>query len=85
MWLAQHLVGKLFGDKGYLAAPLAAVRHARGGELVTKARKNMAQPLLTMDDASFLRTWSLITASFKRMKEASDNQSGAPTHGHRRA
>jgi len=66
--LVQSVVGKLFGDKGYLSAPLAAVLRARGVELVTKSRKNMAPPLLTLEDATLLRKRSLIETIIDQLK-----------------
>lgn len=66
--LAQHLVGKLFADKGYLSAPLAGALREHNVELVTKARKNMAPPLLTLEDATLLRKRSLIETIIDQLK-----------------
>jgi hypothetical protein len=43
--LAKGLVGKLFGDKGYLSQPLAQqVLVTQGLHLITKLRRQDAQP-----------------------------------------
>jgi transposase len=66
--LVAAVVGKLFGDKGYLSASLAAVLREQGVELVTKARKNMVPPLLTLEDATLLRKRSLIETVIDQLK-----------------
>jgi hypothetical protein len=54
--LAKGLVGKLFGDTGYLSQPLAQqllVTH--GLQLITKLRKKMHNRLLDWSDRLLLR------------------------------
>ena len=69
--LVRHLVGKLFGDKGYLSHPLAAQLHEQGLHLITKVRKNMAQPILTVSDQALLRKRALIETINDQLKNIS--------------
>lgn len=52
--LTQHLIGKLFGDKGYLGKKRAAALLKRGLALMTKVRKNMKALPLTLIDRLLL-------------------------------
>jgi hypothetical protein len=52
--LTQHLIGKLFGDKGYLGKKPAAALLKRGLALLTKVRKNMKALASTSTDKLLL-------------------------------
>jgi transposase len=70
--LARRLFGKLFGDKGYISAPLAQrllVTH--GLRLITKLRKNMRQQLLEFSDRLLLRKRALIETIVDQLKNIS--------------
>ncbi len=69
--LVRHLVGKLFGDKGYLSRPLAEQLQQQGLHLITKVRKNMAQPLRSASDQVFLRKRTLIETINDQLKNIS--------------
>jgi Transposase DDE domain len=43
--MVKHLRGKLFGDRGYVSAPLAALLFEHGLQLITRLRKNMQNQL----------------------------------------
>jgi hypothetical protein len=52
--LTQGLVGKLFGDKGYLGKKLAASLLARSLALITRVHKNMKSlPMMLADKMLF--------------------------------
>src|SRR5262245_20377750 len=54
--LVRRLFGQLFGDKGYISAPLAErLFLSRGLRLITKLRKNMRNVLLPLADHLLLR------------------------------
>jgi Transposase DDE domain len=52
--LTQTLVGKLFGDKGYIGKKLAQQLLWRGLALLTRVRKNMKSLPLSMTDKMLL-------------------------------
>jgi len=67
--LATGLVGKLFGDKGYLSQPLAQqllVTH--GLQLITKLRKKMHNRLLEWSDKLLLRKRAIIETINDQLK-----------------
>jgi hypothetical protein len=67
--LVRRLFGRLFGDKGYISAPLAErllVTH--GLRLITKLRKNMRNQLLEFSDRLLLRKRALIETIVDQLK-----------------
>src|ERR1051325_7510256 len=54
--LAKGLVGKLFGDRGYISQALQEVLSAQGLQLITKIKKNMKNRLLGIWDQLMLRS-----------------------------
>ena len=67
--LTRRLVGKLFGDKGYISQPLAQqllVEH--GVRLITKLHKNMHNHLLDLGDKLLLRKRALIETINDQLK-----------------
>jgi len=48
--LVKDLRGKLFGDRGYLSAPLTQLLFEQGLQLITKIRKNMKNRLMHLSD-----------------------------------
>src|SRR5512135_1020552 len=67
--LATGLIGKLFGDKGYLSQPLAQqllVTH--GLHLITKLRKRMHNRLLDWSDKLLLRKRAIIETITDQLK-----------------
>ena len=69
--LARHLWGKLFGDKGYLSAPLAIVLREQNLELVTKLKKNMKNKFVSFSDKILLRKRAIIESVFDQLKNIS--------------
>ena len=67
--LARRLFGRLFGDKGYISAPLAErLRLTHGLRLITKLRKNMHHQLLELSDRLLLRKRALIETIIDQLK-----------------
>ena len=69
--LVKTLVGKLFGDKGYLSAPLAAELQEHGLHLLTKVRKNMALRPMDPADKALLRKRTIIETINDQLKNIS--------------
>ena len=69
--LTQELVGKLFGDKGYISAELFRQLWDRGLQLVTHVRSNMKNALMPLFDKILLRKRSLIETVNDQLKNIS--------------
>src|SRR5690606_2028780 len=69
--LVQRLWGKLFGDKGYLSAPLAQQLLQRGIQLITPLKANMKNRLLPLADKILLRKRSIIETITDQLKNIS--------------
>jgi hypothetical protein len=69
--LTSKLIGKLFGDMGYLSHPLFLQLWERGLHLMTKIRKNMKNKLILMTDKLLLRKRSIIETINDQLKNIS--------------
>lgn len=69
--LTKTLVGKLFGDKGYLGKPLAAELLRRGLTLFTRVRKNMKSLPLSFPDKMLLNARNMAETIIGHIKEFS--------------
>lgn len=69
--LATQLWGKLFGDKGYISAPLKLVLQDQGVQLLTKVKKNMKPQEISAVDKILLRKRSIIETVFDQLKNIS--------------
>lgn len=58
--LTEDLLGKLFGDRGYISKSLFDELYERGLKLITKPKKNMKPKLIEMMDKILLRKRALI-------------------------
>lgn len=56
----KKITGKLYGDKGYVSAPLAKILFIDGIQLITGIRNNMKNSLMEMSDKILLRKRSII-------------------------
>jgi IS5 family transposase len=63
--------GRLVADKGYLSRDLSESLREKGIELITKARKNMEQPQLTVMNAFLLRKRAIIESVIDQLKNIS--------------
>ncbi len=69
--LSKGVVGKLFGDKGYISTELSKKLFQRGLQLFTTIRSNMKQKLMTINDKILLRKRSLIETVNDQLKNIS--------------
>lgn len=69
--LAKGIVGKLFGDKGYISAEVAKSLFQRGLQLFTTLRSKMKQKLMSVKDKILLRKRSLIETVNDQLKNIS--------------
>jgi len=69
--LSKGVVGKLFGDKGYISSELAQTLLKKGLELFTTLRNNMKQKLLSITDRILLRKRVLIETVNDQLKNIS--------------
>ncbi|WP_343327864.1 IS982 family transposase [Leptolyngbya sp. CCY15150] len=66
--MTQGLVGKLFGDRGYISQALFETLFERGLELITKRRKNMKNSLMPLLDKVLLRKRLIIETIHDQLK-----------------
>lgn len=69
--LSKDLVGKLFGDKGYISQALFEQLFEQGLELITGIRKNMKNRLMMLSDKVLLRKRSIIETINDQLKNIS--------------
>lgn len=69
--LAQHLPGKLYGDKGYLSKALEANLFDKGVELITTVRKNMKAKAMSLWDRAMLSKRFIIETINDQLKNIS--------------
>ena len=58
--MTKDLIGKLFGDRGYMSQKLFEQLYDGGLELVTKSKKNMKNRLVKLIDKILLRKRAVI-------------------------
>ncbi len=58
--LVTRLRGKLFGDRGYISAPLTQLLFEQGLQLITRLRKNMKNHLMHLADKLLIRKRAII-------------------------
>lgn len=69
--LVKRLRGKLFGDRGYVSAPLTALLFEQGLQLITRLRKNMKNQLMPLSDKLLLRKRAIIECIIDQLKNIS--------------
>jgi len=69
--LTRGVLGKLFGDKGYISAKMAEQLFEKGLHLFTTLRSNMKQKLMSMQDKLLLRKRSIIETINDQLKNIS--------------
>jgi Transposase DDE domain len=69
--LVKRLRGKLFGDRGYLSAPLTHLLFEQGLQLITRLRKNMKNQLIHLSDKLLLRKRAIIESIIDQLKNIS--------------
>src|SRR5204863_3726379 len=81
--LVKRLRGKLFGDRGYISAPLTTLLFEQGLHLITRLRKNMKNHLMHLSDKLLLRKWAIIETIIDQLKNISQiehSRHRSPTH-----
>lgn len=69
--LVKRLRGKLFGDRGYISAPLAKLLFEQGLQLISRLRKNMKNHLMHFSDKLLLRKRVIIESIIDQLKNIS--------------
>ena len=69
--LTKDLVGKLFGDRGYISQALSEELYGRELQLITPLRKNMKSKLLPLWDKLMLRKRAIIETIIDQLKNIS--------------
>ncbi|BAU64164.1 unnamed protein product [Stanieria sp. NIES-3757] len=69
--LTQDIIGKLFGDRGYISQELFEKLDEQGLQLITRHKKNMKQKLVKLMDKILLRKRSLIETVNDQLKNIS--------------
>jgi hypothetical protein len=69
--LVKNLIGKLFGDKGYISQQLSDRLFQKGLQLITKVKKNMKNKLVLLIDKLLLRKRALIESVNDQLKNVS--------------
>ena len=72
--LTETLSGKLYGDRGYISAPLRQQLAAQGVDLVYRVRKDMDPLPLSETDEVLLKKRTLIEAVIKELKNQTQVQ-----------
>lgn len=70
--MAKKIIGKLFGDKGYISQELTDKLFKNGLQLITSVKKNMKNKLLPMIDKILLRKRSIIETVNDQLKNISN-------------
>jgi Transposase DDE domain len=69
--LVKRLRGKLFGDRGYISAPLTQLLFEQALHLITRLRKNMKNHLMHLSDKLLLRKRAIIESIIDQLKNIS--------------
>ncbi len=69
--MVKRLRGKLFGDRGYISAPLSQLLFEQGLQLITRLRKNMKNHLMHLSDKLLLRKRAIIESIIDQLKNIS--------------
>jgi hypothetical protein len=66
--LTKDLIGKLFGDRGYISQKLFEELYERGLQLITRSKKNMKNRLVKLIDKILLRKRAVIESVNDHLK-----------------
>ena len=66
--LTQDILGKLFGDRGYISAKLFKALFQRGLQLITKIKKNMRNKLMPLMDRLVLEKRAVVESIIDQLK-----------------
>src|SRR5690348_5197674 len=80
--MVKRLRGKLFGDRGYLSAPLTAPLFEQGLHLITRLRKNMKNHLMPLADKLLLRKRASIESISDQLKNMRADRTFSSSQSH---
>lgn len=66
--LTHHVLGKLFGDRGYISGKLFQMLFQRGLQLVTRLKKRMVNTLLPLTDRLLLEKRAVVESIIDQLK-----------------
>lgn len=66
--LTHHVVGKLFGDRGYISGTLFKMLFQRGLQLVTRLKKRMVNKLMPLMDRLLLEKRAVVESIIDQLK-----------------
>ncbi len=66
--LSKNLLGKLFGDKGYVSQELFLKLYERGLQIITKLKKNMKNKVMNIIDKILLKSRGIIECVNNKLK-----------------
>lgn len=66
--LTEGIIGKIFGDKGYISEKLFLALHEKGLQLITRLKKNMKNKLMLLSDKMKLRKRGIIESVNDQLK-----------------
>jgi len=69
-WLSKDLLGKLFGDKGYISQELFLKLYEQGIEIITRLKRNMKDKLMSVVDKILLRKRGIIESVNNKLKNS---------------
>lgn len=69
--MVKRLHSKLFGDRGYISAPLTQLLFEQGLHLITRLRKNMKNQLMRLSDKLLLRKRAIIESIIDQLENIS--------------
>lgn len=81
--MVKRLRGKLFGDRGYISAPLTHLLFEQGLQLITRLRKNMKTHLMHLSDNLLVRKRAIIESiidQFKNISQIEHSRHRSPTN-----
>jgi hypothetical protein len=68
--LTQNLLGKLFGDKGYISQELFVKLYEKGLQIITRLKRNMKNKLMSLVDKILLRSRGIIESVNNKLKNS---------------
>jgi hypothetical protein len=66
--LSKDIIGKLFGDKGYISQELFLKLYDKGIQIITRLKKNMKNKLMSIIDKILLRSRGVIESVNNKLK-----------------
>lgn len=66
--LTKDMLGKLYGDQGYISKKLFETLYAQGIQLITRLKAKMKNMLMDVDDKALLYKRSLIETVINKLK-----------------